>query len=36
MAKQLDGVSGLVEHGLFCGMADEVILARPDGSIRMV
>lgn len=36
MARQLDAVSGVVEHGLFCAMADEVILAHPDGSIRRV
>jgi ribose 5-phosphate isomerase A len=27
---------GVVEHGLFLGVADEVILGRPDGSVRLL
>jgi ribose 5-phosphate isomerase A len=27
---------GVVEHGLFLGMADEVLLGRPDGSVRIL
>jgi ribose 5-phosphate isomerase A len=27
---------GVVEHGLFLGMADEVLLGRGDGSVRIL
>jgi len=27
---------GVVEHGLFLDMADEVLLGRPDGSVRVL
>mmetsp|Transcript_71646 Transcript_71646/g.191161 ORF Transcript_71646/g.191161 Transcript_71646/m.191161 type:complete len:270 (-) Transcript_71646:42-851(-) len=30
-AQQLQGVVGVVEHGLFCGMATDVLVAYPDG-----
>lgn len=31
LASQLEGRAGIVEHGLFIGMADEVIVGRTDG-----
>ena len=31
MAKELKNVVGVVEHGLFCGMAAAVIIAGSDG-----
>ena len=33
LAAQIKGVVGVVEHGLFLGMADEALLGRPDGSV---
>ena len=33
LGAQLKGTVGVVEHGLFLGMADEVLLGRPDGSV---
>lgn len=31
LAKQLEGIPGLVEHGLFLGMATKVIMGKEDG-----
>ena len=31
LAKQLEGRAGIVEHGLFIGLADEVIIGLTDG-----
>lgn len=31
LAAKLDGISGIVDHGLFIGMCDQVILAAEDG-----
>lgn len=36
LAALLDGIPGVVEHGLFVGMADCVILARPDGTAEQL
>lgn len=36
LAAMLDGIPGVVEHGLFVDMAESVILARPDGSAEML
>jgi ribose 5-phosphate isomerase A len=33
LGAQLKGTVGVVEHGLFLGMATEVLLGRPDGSV---
>jgi ribose 5-phosphate isomerase A len=33
LAVALKATVGVVEHGLFLGMADEVLLGRPDGSV---
>lgn len=33
LAARLDAIAGVVGHGLFLGMADLVIVARPDGSL---
>jgi ribose 5-phosphate isomerase A len=33
LALRLDGVTGLLEHGLFVGMAEVAFVARPDGSV---
>jgi ribose 5-phosphate isomerase A len=33
LAAKLKGTVGVVEHGLFLGMADEVLLGRPDGGV---
>jgi ribose 5-phosphate isomerase A len=33
LAAALKGTVGVVEHGLFLGMADEALLGRPDGSL---
>ncbi len=35
VASALDGVSGIVDHGLFIGIADVVYLAGPDGVRRL-
>ncbi len=35
LAKELSRRAGLVEHGLFLGMADEVIVAAPEGVRRL-
>jgi ribose 5-phosphate isomerase A len=32
LAARLDGIPGVVDHGLFIGLADTVILAGPDGA----
>jgi ribose 5-phosphate isomerase A len=34
LAAALKSTVGVVEHGLFLGMADEVLLGRPDGSVE--
>jgi ribose 5-phosphate isomerase A len=36
LAAALKATLGVVEHGLFLGMADEVILGRSDGSVRLL
>ena len=36
LAARLKGTVGVVEHGLFLGMAHEVLLGRPDGSIGVL
>jgi ribose 5-phosphate isomerase A len=36
LADALKGIVGVVEHGLFLGMADEALLGRPDGSLEVV
>jgi ribose 5-phosphate isomerase A len=36
LADALKGTIGVVEHGLFLGMADEALLGRPDGSLVVV
>ena len=33
LAAQIKGTVGVVEHGLFLGMADEALLGRPDGTV---
>ncbi len=35
LAEGLSTIPGVVEHGLFIGLASEAILARPDGIVRM-
>jgi ribose 5-phosphate isomerase A len=34
LAASLKGLTGVVEHGLFLGMADTVLLGRPDGQVE--
>ena len=34
LAARLKATVGVVEHGLFLGMADEVLLGRPDGGVE--
>ena len=36
LAAALKATVGVVEHGLFLGMADEVLLGRPDGSVDVL
>jgi ribose 5-phosphate isomerase A len=36
LARALKATVGVVEHGLFLGMADEALLGRPDGSVEVV
>jgi ribose 5-phosphate isomerase A len=36
LAVAIKATLGVVEHGLFLGLADEVILGRPDGSVRLL
>jgi ribose 5-phosphate isomerase A len=36
LAAALKAVVGVVEHGLFLGMADEVLLGRPDGGVDVL
>jgi ribose 5-phosphate isomerase A len=36
LAGDLKATVGVVEHGLFLGMADEALLGRPDGSLEVV
>ncbi|MDQ3934828.1 MAG: ribose-5-phosphate isomerase RpiA [Actinomycetota bacterium] len=35
LAARLKGTVGVVEHGLFLGMADEVLLGHPDGTVSV-
>ena len=35
LAARLKGTVGVVEHGLFLGVADEALLGRPDGSVNV-
>ena len=36
LAAALKGTTGVVEHGLFLGMADTVLLGRPDGGVDVL
>lgn len=36
LAVELEQVPGVVEHGLFLGMAERALLGRPDGSVEVV
>ena len=36
VAGRLDGTVGVVEHGLFLGLADEVLLGHPDGTVEVL
>jgi ribose 5-phosphate isomerase A len=36
LADSLKATVGVVEHGLFLGMADEALLGRPDGSLEVL
>lgn len=36
LQKQLKGIPGVVEHGLFIGMADRVFVGRNDGSVDVL
>jgi len=36
VADRLDGTVGVVEHGLFLGLADEVLLGHPDGTVEVL
>jgi ribose 5-phosphate isomerase A len=36
LAGRLDRIVGVVEHGLFIGMASEAIVGRPDGTTRVL
>jgi ribose 5-phosphate isomerase A len=36
LGAQLKATVGVVEHGLFLGMADEVLLGRPDGGVDVL
>ena len=36
LARQLDSIPGLVEHGLFVGLADEALVGAPDGGVRSI
>jgi ribose 5-phosphate isomerase A len=36
LAARLKATVGVVEHGLFLGMADEVLLGRPDGGVEVL
>ncbi|MEA2353338.1 MAG: ribose 5-phosphate isomerase [Thermoleophilaceae bacterium] len=36
LAARLKATVGVVEHGLFLGMADEVLLGRPDGGVDVL
>ena len=33
LAHELEHVAGVVEHGLFIGMAERALLGRPDGGV---
>ena len=35
-AAELETITGVVEHGLFCGMAKVVVVAETDGSVREI
>jgi len=34
LARALSAIPGVVEHGLFVGMADEVVIGHPDGTVE--
>lgn len=36
LAKKLDAVTGLLEHGLFVGMAEVAFVAHPDGHVQTI
>jgi ribose 5-phosphate isomerase len=36
LARALKATVGVVEHGLFLGMADEVLLGRDDGGVDVL
>lgn len=36
LAEALEGVPGVVEHGLFLGMAERAVLGRPDGGVEVL
>lgn len=36
LAARLDGVTGLLEHGLFVGMAEVAFVAHPDGRVQTI
>ena len=36
IAARLDGIPGVVEHGLFIGMAQTLIIGEPDGGTRVL
>jgi ribose 5-phosphate isomerase A len=36
MARRLDGIVGVVEHGLFIGMAEQAIVGGRDGGVRVL
>jgi ribose 5-phosphate isomerase A len=33
---RLEGLAGVVEHGLFLGMAERALLGRPDGGVDVL
>ena len=34
LAVKLDGITGLLEHGIFVGMAEVAFVAHPDGRVQ--
>src|SRR5262249_28322675 len=36
LARELDSIPGVVEHGLFVGLADEALVGAPDGGVRSI
>ncbi len=36
LARALEAVTGVVEHGLFLGMAERALLGRPDGGLEVI